>query len=127
MTDLLELAARVDVAHEVETRALLEEAFPLFHARQMAAKPGFANWNPIWLQFQQFVSVKAFTDAAMLLVPDNWDHMEVYRPDHQTLGWTVYVMYNVNVDHTVISGCAQSYPLAILAAALRARAHGGGE
>lgn len=64
---------------------------------------------------------------AMSLLPDEWDHMEVYRPDYQALGWTVHVMYNANIDRAQIKGFAQSHELALVAASLRARAHGGGE
>lgn len=123
MTDLLELAARVEVAHEVETRALLEEAFPLFHAKKMAAKPGFANWNPIWLQFQQFVSVKAFTDAAMLLVPEGRFVGECNQCD---VGGEWYA--RIEGHDAVYEDAIAAIPaLALLAACLRARAHGGGE
>lgn len=62
----------------------------------------------------------ASLDAAMSLVPEGWDHMEVYRPDHQTLGWTVHLKPNANIGREGWTGFAQSYALAVVAAALRA-------
>ena len=63
-------------------------------------------------------------DAAMTLVPEgSWDHMEVYRPDFQTLGWTVHLLANGNFNEAKPSeGFGQSWPLALTAAALRPRA-----
>jgi|GEM_PF-3105891 len=61
-------------------------------------------------------------DAAMTLLVEPWDHMEVYQPDHQTLGWTVHVFANANLGGQW-SGFAQSHPLALVAAALRLRSH----
>lgn len=69
---------------------------------------------------------KPFTaslDAAMTLVPEGWDHMEVYSPDHQTLVWTAYFLPNGNLANRWTGhGSGQTYALAICAAALRALA-----
>lgn len=129
MTDLLELAARVEglTGPDREVDALIwlhlpEQAGHAWkhngdkeaHARQIAGVSFVPRYT-------------ASIGPAMSLLPDDWDHMEVYRPDYQTLGWTVHVMYNANIDRGQITGFAQSHELALVAACLRARAHGGGE
>lgn len=69
----------------------------------------------------------ASLDAAMTLVPERWDHMEVYRPDHQTLGWTVYLKPNANIGGGPWEAFAASFPLALTCAAIRAHAALAGE
>lgn len=51
-----------------------------------------------------------------------WDHAEVYRPDHETLGWTVHLFENANLSRDQHTGFAATEELAWLAAALYARA-----
>jgi hypothetical protein len=60
-------------------------------------------------------------DAAMSLMPEGWDRLEVYTPDYQTLGWTVYILPAAGrlVEG---KGFAQSYAAALTAACLRAHA-----
>lgn len=98
-----------------------------------------ANWTGEWMPTEQGSVVlmegdgkpgphfmareyTASLDAAMALVPDAaMDHAEIYRPDHQSLGWSVYLMANANVLRPSCEGFAPTLPLALCAAALRAR------
>ena len=61
-------------------------------------------------------------DGAMTLVPSLYGQIEAYAPDHNTLGWTVHLSCDANRHISNRSAFAQSYPLALCAAALRARA-----
>jgi hypothetical protein len=75
------------------------------------------------LLFFRIPRYTASIDAAMSLLTDKgWDRMEVYRPDFQTLGWTVHLEpRNGDDSFKTVSGFAPTFPLALLAAALRAR------
>lgn len=81
---------------------------------------------PRWSGQTRALQAKAYTaslDAAMTLVPEGaWDHMEVYKPDHQSLGWTVHLLPNANLPRHHGTGFAASWALAICASALRAHA-----
>ena len=55
------------------------------------------------------------------LIWDGWDHCEVYKPDHQTLGWTAHLYSNANVWQGSTDGYAATEALAWTAASLRAR------
>lgn len=60
-------------------------------------------------------------EAAMELLPAGWDHMELYAPDHQTLGWTVIIKRNANFNGPTWEGFGQTRALAMTAAMLRTR------
>lgn len=74
-----------------------------------------------------FAEYSRSLDAAMLLAGDEWDHMEVYRPDHQDLGWTVHLLPNANRGSVGFAGFARTHALALCAAALRARSAQSGD
>lgn len=126
MNKLLALADRVEKLTGPD-REVMYEAFDACMSRRESSREGVIAWSREWLAFQKLVNAEAWLNAAMMILPDEWDHMEVYRPDYQTLGWTVHVMYNANLKRTQFLGFAQSHELALVAASLRARAHGGGE
>jgi hypothetical protein len=106
-TDLNDLASRVEGATGPNFALETEIAYALGLPLEGLAKPYTAS-----------------LDAAMTLVPErSWNHMEVYKPDHQALGWTVHLVPDDNLPVGSFYGFAQSYALALAAAALRAHAH----
>ena len=79
------------------------------------------NYDPrLWME-RNGIDPTSSLDAARKIW-DRWDHAEVYRPDHETLGWTVHLFENANVSRYQHTGFAATEELAWLAAALYARA-----
>ncbi|MES3042651.1 hypothetical protein [Sphingomonas faeni] len=66
-------------------------------------------------------SIPAYTGSleAGRSIWDDWDHCEVYRPDHQTLGWTVHMYGNANAWRGSVDGFAPTEAAAWTAASLR--------
>lgn len=119
MDELLELAERCE-------RASCGDRMLEVHIAKATQDLGpWANYSDEQLA-RTIAVVPSYTtslDAAMTLVPAAaMDHVEIYRPDHQTLGWTVYLMANANFRRPAIQGFAKTLALAFAAAALRARA-----
>ena len=78
----------------------------------------------LWDPNDQSHRYTASLDAAMTLVPEQYSFgVEAYSPDHNTLGWTVHLLFDANLKKPDISAFAPTFPLALCAAALRARAH----
>jgi len=75
-------------------------------------------------RYASMVTNGAYLDAAMMLVPWGLSHMEVYTPDHQSLGWTVHLVpaRRDPPPFTQASGFALKHEAALISAALRARA-----
>lgn len=125
-SELLELAARCEAA-EGPDRELDEAIFVLVNPPPKGWR--HSGWPDPHNPASVIYSVPAYTaslDAAMTLVLEGcWDHMEVYWPDHQMLGWTVHLLPNANLRRGEYSGFAQSHALALCAASLRARASQG--
>lgn len=113
--------ARVGAEVEIALRGFPERAYNQKNGMRGRGEPELdrLEWAAAWFGAGPTSSL----DVAMKLVPErSWGHLEVYRPDHQTLGWTVYLMPNSNLSRDGFKGFAATYPLALTAAALRAHA-----
>lgn len=128
---IAELADRVEALSGPDRKVdcLIADAVDAWPEGWIKHLPGMegATWayhNPAhngeWMEAPAYT---ASLDAAMTLVPEgSWDHMEVFKPDHQTLGWTVHLLANGNFrDRPNHVGFAATHVLALCAAALRAR------
>lgn len=62
---------------EREVREVLEAAFAQMHGLTMAAE----DWDALgWIKadrFRRFLDAEAWTDAAFMLIPDNWTAWEM--------------------------------------------------
>lgn len=129
--DMLALAARVEALSDPD-KATFWQAF-----RRAYPKPAriwededreewtaeYSNWQEQQRKFANFLDVRAWLDAAMMLVPEGWVVGEMSWWPHARSS-TVH-MDDMH-DRKACSG-AQSLPLALCAASLRARASMGGE
>jgi hypothetical protein len=136
MTDLLELAARVEglqgpdrevdarIAHAIKWRwdaweegDIRIEDRPLEYVIDRVQN----SHNSIWRNLPRYT---ASVDHAMSLVPEGWGYGLDYAPSGSGLRFT---LGSPDLEPVFVNGEAMTLPRAITAAALRARAHGGGE
>lgn len=76
------------------------------------------NYDPrLWME-RNGIDPTSSLDAARKIW-DRWDHAEVYRPDHETLGWTVHLFENANVSRYQHTGFAATEELVAVAEAMR--------
>lgn len=109
-----------------DTRHALEEAFKVIHPapcdpRYPDDDEDFA-WCKIFDRFRRFLDAEAWTDAALMLVPEN--HRIVTLTEHVDRGgW--YVKLAVHSPHKALPAVeASTLALAIAQAALRAQEGG---
>lgn len=128
MTDLEKLAARCEQATADEQPELLIEAFEAIHGPKPPLVHGGSAERVAWLNrfnpFYQMLNSNAFESAAMMLVPEEMrDEIEI-----TTLYCIARVSINLNhgPDGSPFYGSnvSNSIPLALAAAALRARSGG---
>lgn len=126
-----------------DTRQALEEAFKAIYPEPYASAifrcqrpyedisheldglfPDWDKWNVVRLRFRRFLDAEAWTDAALMLVPEN--HRIVTLTEHVDRGgW--YVKLAVHSPHKALPAVeATTLALALAQACLKARENGDG-
>jgi hypothetical protein len=125
MTDLMELASRVE-AGEGPDKKLFEEAFvSCFGSVCPETRPSIAAaWIDRWRCFSQFINAGSWLDAAMMIVSERCGgEVRWQRRDNQSFpSARIWNDPDFQGTHHAI---AATLSQALVAAALRARAHQG--
>lgn len=135
MTDretLITLAAKIEAAEEPD-REMFEEAFNACRPEPPKGNPLAPMWQwEVWSDYlarlQQLLSIEAYEQAAMILVPEGWAWC-VFSPDYDEgrLGYSAELAPNHDLFKKGASAQFSDAPTpaqALAAAALRAVAEG---
>lgn len=114
MMSLLELAEQCEAATANEQAELLEEAFRLIDPPPSRG----TKWHERFDRFEQMLLAEAYESAAMTLVPEGWRKYVVDADN----GDAICELGNPDEDEADVGVRAKTWPLALCAAALRARA-----
>ena len=116
--DLTALIARVEAATADEQASVLMEVGRAL-ANAPPANTTLEAWGRRWAQFRNWVHDKAFLDAALTLVPEEWGREFWHEPGEKAQGnvWPPRRRF----PRWTCSGFAATPALALTAAALRAR------
>jgi hypothetical protein len=126
-----ELAERVENATADEQRTILGEVWHTLFPRpsELVASP--QHWNKRLNRFRKMLDAEAFESAAMTLAPEGWHLTHSGEGRFMTRGRIAVTLETWDVEqagdgsdiHTTPNrrhGVAQTFPLALCAAALRA-------
>lgn len=107
---------------ERDVREMLEAAFAQMYGLTLAARDWDAlNWAPA-NRFRRFLDAEAYTDAALMLVPEGW-RFRLMSSDFE--GFLAEV-WNDGVDDCEFADRGPIPALAIAQAAIKARENGDG-